>query len=110
MHGMYQAVVVNTNDPDKAGRVKLLIPQVSADSPSGWAEPSDPQLAKAYALKSGTMVWAYFDGGSRSHPVYIPPVGALLIRRTKTLEARVEDLEAAISTLAARFGSVEGFE
>lgn len=99
MDGLFQAIVENSSDPTKRGRVRLLIPQVSGGSKTGWAEPSDPELAKAYRLKRGTMVWAYFEGGSRSHPVYIPPAGALLVRRIKTLEAEVADLIDRVTAL-----------
>lgn len=99
MDGLYEAVVADPADPLKKGRVRLIIPQVSAGSKTGWAVPSDPELAKAYRLKRGTIVWAYFDGGSRSHPVYVPPAGALLVRRVKTLEAEIVDLKARVSAL-----------
>lgn len=99
MDALYEAIVADPADPLKKGRVRLIIPQVSASSKTGWAEPSDPQLAKAYRLKRGTMVWAYFDGGSRSHPVYVPPVGALLVRRIKTLESEVQDLKDRVTAL-----------
>lgn len=99
MDGLFQAIVDSSADPLKKGRVRLLIPQVSGGSKSGWAEPSDPELAKAYRLKRGTMVWAYFEGGSRSHPVYIPPAGALLVRRIKTLEAEIADLIDRVTAL-----------
>lgn len=100
-HAFYQAVVVDNADPLRRGRVRLVIPQVSGSSRTGWAEPADPHLARTHRVKNGTMVWMFFDGGSRSHPVYLPPAGAVLVPRIKALEEDVAALTERVNALEA---------
>lgn len=69
LYGVYSAIVVNASDPQNRGRVRLRIPQVMGTAVSGWAEPA----ALGVALP-GDQVYAAFDGGDRSVPVFWPKV------------------------------------
>jgi uncharacterized protein involved in type VI secretion and phage assembly len=40
--GKYRGIVVDAGDPDKRGRVKVLVPSVLGDNQSQWAEPAFP--------------------------------------------------------------------
>jgi hypothetical protein len=66
----YRAIVVDNNDPMKANRVLMKVPQVLGDATSMWAKPhsfyqNPPPV--------GSSVWATFDGGDVRHPVYSAP-------------------------------------
>lgn len=67
-HGIYDAVVRNTDDPSGLGRVQLQVPQVMGTAMSNWAEPLS-QLFGPPAI--GTRVFAAFTGGDINKPVYI---------------------------------------
>jgi hypothetical protein len=68
-HGIYEASVVNNNDPLGLGRVQMYVPQVLGLAVSNWAVPlgfSTQDNAPAV----NTIVHAYFTGGDVNHPVY----------------------------------------
>lgn len=75
-YGVYPAVVTNTDDPEKRGRIKCQIPDVlSGEVESAWCE---PVVAVAYD-KGGDFcvpqlkecVWVAFIGGDENRPVYL---------------------------------------
>lgn len=57
---VYAAVVTHSQDPQRAGRVRLRIPQVSGTAITGWASPSGT-LLRLPAV--GERVFAAFEGG-----------------------------------------------
>lgn len=68
-HGIYQASVVNTNDPANEGRVTLRVPQVLGTAVSNWARALG--YSPILVPSPGTMVHAYFTGGDINFPIYI---------------------------------------
>lgn len=84
--GMYRGVVVDNNDPDKLGRVKLLVRPMfkKEDIPISalpWAVPAFP-LHEGSGADSGvqfgyfsiprldTEVWVFFEAGDYNQPVF----------------------------------------
>lgn len=65
---MYRAVVISTDDPEARGRVRLLIPAVLGDHPSGWAHPV-PATGGVPPV-ADDVVWASFLGKGFDAPVY----------------------------------------
>lgn len=66
--GTYQALVSNTTDPEKRGRVRLQVPQVSGISTQSWARPAfDGTRVPAV----GEDVWVFYEGGDAARPVYM---------------------------------------
>jgi len=65
--GFYRATVTDNADPKGLGRVRLRIPQILGDGATGWAYP----MGEAAAPSVGTQVWATFEGGDISFPVYL---------------------------------------
>ncbi len=66
--GTYQALVSNTTDPQKRGRVRLQVPQVSGAATQAWARPAfDGTRVPAV----GEDVWVFYEGGDTARPVYM---------------------------------------
>lgn len=68
--GVYAAKVFSTADPLNQGRVQMLIPQIFGSTPVLiWAPSLIPNLPVPAV---GAVVWAMFQGGEPSYPVYFP--------------------------------------
>lgn len=65
--GTYSAVVVDTNDPQGAGRVRLYVPQVHGDAVTGWAVP----VSQGFVLPGDQVVVTY-SGADQNYPVFWP--------------------------------------
>src|SRR5580704_362761 len=65
--GIYNGIVVNTNDPTGAGRVQLQIPQILGNAISNWAVSMQAGLAPPAV---GTQVFVQFLGGVINNPYY----------------------------------------
>jgi hypothetical protein len=70
-YGVYRAVVVDNKDPQNKGRLKLRIPQVLADTTTEWAWATNRPGIAGVTVPIGTAVWAMFEGGDPSFPVWI---------------------------------------
>lgn len=67
MNGFYRASVASTSDPLSRGRVRLIVPSVFGEVPTGWAEP----MMNFVAPVVGDAVWACFEAGDPDHPLYL---------------------------------------
>jgi uncharacterized protein involved in type VI secretion and phage assembly len=75
LFGKFRGVVVDSNDPDKRGRVQVKVPDALGESEVSWAEP-----CTAYAGPDGvgfftippkdTNVWVEFEQGDASYPIW----------------------------------------
>ncbi len=84
MYGRRKALVVNVDDPDQRGRVKLFIPGLmsgpSTDTAqqTDWADPvmlqgekkDDPEVGAFVVPPVGSYVWVEFQQGRFDFPVY----------------------------------------
>lgn len=68
--GLYRGAVHDISDPERRGRLRLLIPAVLGGAPSGWAEPVLP-TATTPIWRVGDRVWAMFEDGDINRPVYV---------------------------------------
>jgi hypothetical protein len=72
--GFYRGIVLDTNDPLKAGRVKVRIFSVYDDVQEDaipWAEYADAFFSKGMFLPDvGDTVWCFFDNGSHMNPIF----------------------------------------
>ena len=75
----YRALVVDSNDPDQVGRVKVRVLGVMNDTPEDalpWASPAFPLLGGGEASgtisvpAAGALVWVFFEMGDPLFPVY----------------------------------------
>lgn len=74
--GKFRAVVVDNKDPQKRGRLKLLIPSVLADQESDWALPCLPyggmdQQGMFFVPEIDSQVWIEFEEGDISRPIWV---------------------------------------
>lgn len=96
VHGVVPALVTNTNDPEKLGRVKVKLPWLSDDYESGWAR----TLQMGGGKDRGTVVipeindevLVAFEQGDLNHPYVLgglfnkkdaPPAGSVDLSQGK---------------------------
>ena len=73
-YGKYRAIVVDINDPEQRGRIRVMCPKVLGKAKSGWCEPCIPvayDFGGDFALpKISEFVWVEFESGDVNKPVY----------------------------------------
>ena len=73
--GKYKAKVVDLNDPEKRGRIRVQCPKVLGDSKSSWCEPCIPvayEKGGDFCLpKLGDTVWVEFEEGDANQPIWV---------------------------------------
>jgi len=74
-YGKYRAFVVDNEDPEKRGRLRLLIPSVLGDAETGWALPCFPfgggESYGWFAVpEKDAQVWVEFEEGDTSRPIW----------------------------------------
>ena len=76
-HGKYRGLVVDNQDPDGLGRLRVRVPSVFGDElVTGWALPCVPYGGQAdqgwFALPdTGAGVWVEFEEGDLEFPVWV---------------------------------------
>jgi len=73
--GKYRAFVIDNEDPEKRGRLRLYIPSVLGDAETGWALPCFPfGGGKSYGWfavpEKEAQVWAEFEEGDITRPIW----------------------------------------
>lgn len=101
-YGKYRGFVVDNEDPEKLGRLKLTIPSVlGEDVVSGWAMPCVPYGGNAnrgtlFVPEREAGVWVEFEEGDLEFPVWVgtfwsKPGGESELPRPDTAEGEEED-------------------
>lgn len=75
LYGKYRGGVVDNNDPDGRGRLKLRVPSVLGDLTTGWALPCFPfggadQTGFYLVPPVDAAVWVEFEQGDVSYPIW----------------------------------------
>jgi uncharacterized protein involved in type VI secretion and phage assembly len=72
--GKYRATVLDNTDPEQLGRIRVEVPDVLGNTPSGWAMPCVPlagaQSGTYLVPQVGSAVWVEFEGGDPDRPVW----------------------------------------
>jgi uncharacterized protein involved in type VI secretion and phage assembly len=72
--GKYRGLVVDRDDPERLGRLKLRVPSLLADAATGWAWPAAPyagaDVGFFFVPKVGDLVWVEFAEGELEHPIW----------------------------------------
>lgn len=73
-YGKYRAKVVDVNDPQQRGRIRVVCPKVLGGAKSSWCEPCVPVAydnGGDFALpRLNEFVWVEFEEGNPSYPIY----------------------------------------
>lgn len=76
-YGKFRATVVQNVDPEKRGRLQLMIPDVLGPVPSTWAEactplagPTGPPMGVYMVPPIGAGIWAEFEQGDPNYPIW----------------------------------------
>lgn len=73
-HGMYRAVVVDVNDPERRGRIRVQCPAVLGTFLSAWCEPCIPYATDYagdyYVPPVGEGIWVQFEDGDVNKPIW----------------------------------------
>lgn len=67
--GKYRGKIVNIDDPEKRGRVKVECPSVLGKNISQWALPCLPPFVY-YIPPVGSLVWVEFEDGNIDSPIW----------------------------------------
>jgi uncharacterized protein involved in type VI secretion and phage assembly len=74
-YGKYRGSVVDNEDPDGRGRLKVLVPSLLGDQATDWALPCFPfggtdQTGTYLVPPVGALVWVEFEQGDLSYPIW----------------------------------------
>lgn len=111
---IYRALVRDSRDPSKKGRVKVAIPQLSGRQVTDWVW---PVINSGFLVvpKAGEQVWVAFEGGDPENPVWLGKTAVTGTYRTSDgpvgdvslLLDRVKELEDALDALTSRVSALE---
>ncbi|TFI56937.1 baseplate assembly protein [Sphingomonas parva] len=75
--GKYRATVSLNVDPERRGRIQMMVPDVLGPTPSSWAEncaplsgPTGPPMGIHIVPPVGAAVWAEFEQGDLNYPIW----------------------------------------
>lgn len=72
--GMYRALVVDNNDPERRGRIRVQCPTVLGTYLSAWCEPCIPYATDFagdyYVPPVGEGIWVQFENGDIDKPIW----------------------------------------
>lgn len=67
--GVYRAIVKDSNDPKKLGRLKVDI-QTNFGHKTNWVYPMHPSSMNPASPEKNQGVWVFFNGADPEHPVW----------------------------------------
>lgn len=77
-YGKYAGTVVNNIDPERRGRLLVMVPDVLGPVPSSWAEacvplagPTGPPMGAYLVPPIGAGVWVEFAHGDPDRPIWV---------------------------------------
>jgi len=75
-YGKYRGFVTDNRDPEKRGRLKVMVPSVLGDQDTGWALPCLPFGGLAnqglfMVPEVDAQVWVEFEEGNVDHPIWV---------------------------------------
>ena len=73
LHGVYRGVVAKNNDPNKQGRIQILLPHNT--EPTDWAWPMVPAGHGVHVPEIGQGVWVKFEKDDPEFPIWMGEFG-----------------------------------
>lgn len=129
--GKHRARVVGNRDPDKLGRIEVLVEEVRGQNVTEWALPASPYAGSGVGFFAippvGANVWVEYEGGNLDVPIWSgcfwvkgeiaseDAVPEVLFIKTKQASIRIDasageltiELQGAKITLSASEAKVE---
>lgn len=72
--GKYRGFVVDRDDPEQLGRLKVRVPSLMGDAVTGWAWPASPyagaNVGFFFVPQVDDLVWVEFAEGDLEHPLW----------------------------------------
>ena len=116
-----RAVVHDTRDPQKKGRLRVRIPNKTGQEVTGWIW---PVVTSGFLVlpSPGDQVWVTYESGDEDFPVWLGRIAvaktyredntnlgnvSLLLKRVKDLEKDVSDLQEAVSDLESAVAQLQ---
>lgn len=105
-YSLYRAEVMDNDDPQNRGRIRVMVPFISQEALDEWAIPVTPYGGNKYGTffppEKGDYVWVMFENGDMNYPIYVggwwaegeTPDGFSITRRgirTKNCELYFDD-------------------
>ncbi|CAB4166935.1 hypothetical protein UFOVP964_34 [uncultured Caudovirales phage] len=72
--GVYRAVVKDSNDPQRQGKIKVEI-QTNQGHTTNWVWPMHPSSITPESPEKNQGVWVFFNGADPDHPVWFGAFG-----------------------------------
>lgn len=73
-YGKYRGKVVNNIDPQRLGRLQVIVPDLTGPTPIGWAMPCVPYAGPKVGMLAlppiGANVWVEFEAGKLDSPIW----------------------------------------
>jgi len=74
-YSSYRGYVIDNNDPDNLGKIKVNIPIITKSQPHPvWAYPKNQMSGNGYGIQllpvKGALVWIEFDHGDTKFPIW----------------------------------------
>lgn len=73
-YGMYEGIVQDNADPEKLGRIKVVIPKITNNGISDWCHGRGLAAGKDRGMillpKKGDSVWISFENGDARYPIW----------------------------------------
>ena len=69
-YGKYMGMVMDNQDADKQGRIKVHVPSIFEQGKAVWARPCLPP-GFFFIPAVQTKVWVEFEGGNLSYPIWV---------------------------------------
>jgi len=73
--GKYRGVVVNNIDPEQRGRIQVIVPAVTGETPSNWALPCVPVAGISEGIfcvpPMKAAVWVEYEDGDSDKPIWV---------------------------------------
>jgi uncharacterized protein involved in type VI secretion and phage assembly len=69
-YGKYSGVVVDDDDPQKQGRLKVQVPTLWSGQEPMWARPCFPP-GQFFTPPVGASVWVEFEAGDTGYPIWV---------------------------------------
>jgi phage baseplate assembly protein gpV len=75
-YSIYRGEVIDIDDPEKRGRIKIKVPQISGEVPINyWAESAGIYAGSDYGVinlpEKKEKVWVQFEGGNPNYPIWM---------------------------------------